>query len=88
MTDNKEGTSNRDPITNATRRGHKLLFSTYTDADDLLPWLNRCDQFFHIQNTEDTDKVFLANFYMDRDAAQWYALVERNYNTPSWLEFV
>jgi hypothetical protein len=32
--------------------------------------------------------VFLAAFYMTGDAAQWYALVERNHGTSEWAEFV
>jgi hypothetical protein len=32
--------------------------------------------------------VFLAAFYMTGDAAQWYALVERNHGTPDWAAFV
>jgi hypothetical protein len=32
--------------------------------------------------------VFLAAFYMTGDAAQWFALVERNHGTPDWAIFV
>jgi hypothetical protein len=46
-----------------------LLFPMYDGKEDLLPWLNRCGQFFRIQATEDTGKVFLASFYMTGDAA-------------------
>jgi hypothetical protein len=31
--------------------------------------------------------VFLTSFYMTRDAAQWYALLEKNQGTPTWAEF-
>jgi hypothetical protein len=64
------------------------LFPTYNGSEDPLSWLNRCEQFFHIQKTEEAGKVFLAAFYMTSDAAQWYALVERNHGTPEWAEFV
>jgi hypothetical protein len=69
------------------RHGHKLLFSTFDGTEDPLPWLNRCEQFFRIQSIEETGKVFVAVFYMTDDAAQWYALVERNGGTPTWEEF-
>jgi hypothetical protein len=49
--------------------------------------LNRCEQFFRIQGTEDANKVFLASFYMTGDAAQWFTLVEKNRGTPTWAEF-
>jgi hypothetical protein len=31
--------------------------------------------------------VFLASFYMIGDAAQWFALLEKNQGTPTWDEF-
>jgi hypothetical protein len=80
--------ASRDPIASAARHGHKLMFPTYDGSEDPLPWLNRCEQFFRIQKTEEAGKVFLAAFYMTGDAAQWYALVERNHGTPEWAEFV
>jgi hypothetical protein len=77
----------RDPIMSAAKHGHKLLFPTYDGTDDPLPLLNWCDQFFRIQQTQDTGKVFLASFYMTSDAAQWFTVVERNRGTPTWEEF-
>jgi hypothetical protein len=64
------GPSHQDLIAIAACHGHKLLFPTYDDKDDPLPWLNRCGQFFQIQATEDVGKVFLTSFYMTGDAAQ------------------
>jgi hypothetical protein len=78
----------RDPNASAACHGHKLMFPTYDGSKDALPWLNGCEQFFRIQKTEEAGKVFLAAFYMTGDAAQWYALVERNHGTPEWAEFV
>jgi hypothetical protein len=53
------------------------MFPTY-DGKDLLPCLNRCGQFFMIQDTEDAGKVFLVSFYMTGDATLWFALLEKN----------
>jgi hypothetical protein len=64
------------------------LFPTYDGTEDPLPWLNRCEQFFRIQKIKDVSRVFLAAFYMTDDAAQWFALIERNRGTPDWVEFV
>jgi hypothetical protein len=86
--DDRPPQSSRDPAISAARHGHKLLFPTYDGTEDPLPWLNRCEQFFRIQSTEEAGKVFLAAFYMKGDAAQWYALVERNHGTPDWAAFV
>jgi hypothetical protein len=76
--------TSRDPVVSAARHGHKLLLPTYDGTEDPLPLLNRCEQFFRIQKTEDVGRVFLAVFYMIGDAAQWFALVERNHGTPDW----
>jgi hypothetical protein len=84
--DGKDSQSSRNPIASAAWHGHKLLLPTYDGADDPLPWLNGCEQFFRIQ---DTDKVFMASFYMTYDATQWYAVVEHNRGSgPTWEEFI
>jgi hypothetical protein len=67
-TDTTDGLSFDDAIAPAASHGHKLLFPTYGDREDPLAWLNRCDQFFHIQSTAEADKVFLATFHMIGDA--------------------
>jgi hypothetical protein len=80
------GTS--DAVAHATRHNHKLLFPTFDGSEDPLSWLNRCDQFFRIQETPEAGKVFLTTFYMSSDASQWYTLLERNHGQPSWPDFV
>jgi hypothetical protein len=47
-----------DTSANAAKFGHKLLFPTYDDLEDSLPWLNRYDQFFHVQETPAMGKAF------------------------------
>jgi hypothetical protein len=86
--DSSDAQSSRDPVVSTAKHGHKLLFPTYDGTDNPLPWLNRCDQFFCVQQTQDTGKVFLASFYMTGDAAQWFTVVERNRGTLTWEEFV
>jgi hypothetical protein len=81
-------TNNTDTITLAAKHGHKLLFPTYDGTEDPLPWLNRCNQFFRIQETSEAGKVFLASFYVPDEASQWFTLLERNQGKPSWEEFV
>jgi hypothetical protein len=61
--------NNADTISHAAKHGHKLLFPTYDSTEDPLPWLNRCDQFFRIQETPYAGKVFLAMFYMPDEAS-------------------
>lgn len=41
---------------------HKLRFPEYDGKDDPLPWLHRCQQFFHAQQTADEEKVRLNSF--------------------------
>jgi hypothetical protein len=77
-----------DAAMQASKHGHKLLFPTFDGSEDPLPWLNRCDQFFRVQETPENGKVFLATFYMSGEASQWYTLLERNRDQPSWAEFV
>jgi hypothetical protein len=89
LSSEKTGASSTgDAITHAARHGHKLLFPTFDSTEDPLSWLNRCEQFFRIQETADAGKLFLATFYMTGDASQWYTLLERNHRQPvSWDKF-
>jgi hypothetical protein len=91
------GTSRRDApassigaVLNAA--SHKLRFPKYDGSGDPLPWLHRCDQFFHAAQTAEVEKVWLAAFYMEGIAQQWYYRFERNrldnnQGDPSWSQF-
>jgi hypothetical protein len=79
---------NHDGTAQAAKYGHMLLFPTFDGSDDPLSWLNRCDQFFRIQETSASGKVFLATFYMTGEAAQWYGIRKHNHGQPSWEEFI
>jgi hypothetical protein len=79
----KGSATDADTIVHASNHGRKLMFPTYDGLDDPLPWLNHCDQFFRVQETPVTGKVFLATFYMIGEASQWYTVLERNQWTPS-----
>jgi hypothetical protein len=81
------GQSSHDAVTTAARHDHKLLLPTYDGTEDPLSWLNQRVQFFRIQATKDAGKVFLASSYMTGDVAQWFALLEKNHGTPTWMEF-
>jgi hypothetical protein len=74
---------NINTIRHTAKHGYKLLFPTYGLSEDPLPWLNHCDQFFCIQEMTDAGEVFLASFYMSREASHWFSLLERNQEKPS-----
>jgi hypothetical protein len=77
-----------DAIAHAAKHGHKVLLPTYDGTEDPLIWLNKCDQFFCIQETPEAGKVFPAAFYMSGEASQSSTLLERNQGKPLWEEFV
>jgi hypothetical protein len=92
------GTSGRDApassiggaVLNAA--SHKLCFPKYDGSGDPLPWLHRCDQFFRAARTTEVEKVWLAAFYMEGIAQQWYYRLKRNrldnnQGDPSWSQF-
>lgn len=68
-------------------RFHKLDFPTFDVKDDLLPWINRCEQFFRGQWTMEEEKVRLASYHLTGSAQQWYCRLEREEGTPSWRRF-
>lgn len=56
---------------------YKLLFPIYDGKEDLLHWLNRCEQFFKGHQTME-EKVWLASYHMTGAAQHWYYRLERN----------
>jgi hypothetical protein len=60
---------------------YKLRFPKYDSSNDPLPWLHRCEQFFRATHTLETEKVWLASFYMQGGAQQWYYRLEWNQGT-------
>jgi hypothetical protein len=75
------------PAGGAPPATYKLRFPKFDGSTDPLAWLHRCEQFFQAQRTPEDEKVWLASFYMDGDAQQWYFRVERNQGVPSWARF-
>ena len=66
------------PLTNGVPGILKLSFPTFDGAEDPSGWLNRCDQFFHLQQTMDRDRVWLAFFHLTGVAQQWYYRVDQD----------
>lgn len=68
-------------------RYHKLNFLTYDGEDDPLPWLHRCEQFFHRQRTMEEEKVWLASYHLTGVARQWFYQLERDEGVLTWPRF-
>ena len=47
---------------------HKLSFPVYEGKEDPLGWLNKCEQFFHGQQTREADKVWMTSYHLTRIA--------------------
>jgi hypothetical protein len=60
----------------------------FNGIDDPLPWLNRCERFFHVCQTLDDKKVAFATFYLLDDAQLWFHRMELNGGRPTWTQFV
>jgi hypothetical protein len=66
---------------------HKLDFPKFEGKEDPPTWLNRCEQFFWGQRTDEVFKVWLAAYHMVGVAQKWYMQLERDEGMPSWLWF-
>jgi hypothetical protein len=60
------------PATAGVPRFHRLEFATFDGKEDLLQWLNRCEQFFEGQRTMEEEKVWLASYHMTKIDWTWY----------------
>ena len=53
-------------------------------------WLYKCNQYFEIEDIEESDKLKLASYYLDGIALYWHQNFMRNINNQrvSWGEYV
>lgn len=80
-------TTGYTPSHSSAPRYHKLEFPTFDGTEDPLSWINRCEQFFRGQRTEESDKVWLASYHLTNIAQQWYFQLERDEGQPTWDQF-
>jgi hypothetical protein len=48
---------------------HKLEFLKFDSSGNPLPWLNRCERYFHVHGTPEHQRVAFAAFYLLLDDA-------------------
>lgn len=65
----------------------KLQFPHYDGTEDRLPWLQKCNQLFRTNRSDEGEKVWIASFYLDGAAQQWYYRLEHNRGVPTWAQF-
>lgn len=61
---------------------HKLEFSKFNDTNNPLPWLNKCENYFHVRCTPEPQRVALATCYLLDDAQLWFHRLELNGGRP------
>ena len=72
---------------NTVPKYHKLSFPIYEGKEDLLGWLNKCEQFFYGQQMREADKVWMASYHLTSVAQQWFLVLENDIGRLSWPDF-
>jgi len=85
-TQGPSSSSSARKVPSATRF-HKLEFPTFDGTGDPLPFLNRCEHYFHGQRTLEEEQVWLAALHLQGSAQQWYMRLERDEGVSSWRRF-
>jgi hypothetical protein len=65
----------------------KLSFPRYDGSTDPLPWLNRCESYFHCTRTVAAEQVWLSSLHLDDVTVEWYYSLEKEYGLAPWLRF-
>jgi hypothetical protein len=71
-------TSSGSSADSAAPPTHKLRFPKFDGTSDPLVWLHKAEQFFRAHETPPSQLVWIASFYMDGAASQWYFRWEKN----------
>lgn len=66
----------------------ELKFPRYNGETNLLPWLNKHDNFFRGHRT--LEKAWMASLHLDGTTGEWYYYnqMEYDFGMVSWLRFV
>jgi hypothetical protein len=54
-----------------------ISFPRYDGTTDPLPWLNRCESYFHGTRTAAVEQVWLASLHLDDVVTEWYYSLEK-----------
>ncbi|KAH9766092.1 hypothetical protein KPL70_002068 [Citrus sinensis] len=65
----------------------KLDFPRYNGSEDTTSWVCRVEQFFHLHQTPEEERVALASFHLEGDAQQWFQLIKQERDMLTWQEF-
>jgi hypothetical protein len=76
------------PGSNVVPTAHKLEFPKFDGNGDPLPWLNRCEHYFHVHRTPDHQRVPFAAFYLLDDVQLWFHRMVLNGSQLTWEQFV
>jgi hypothetical protein len=64
-----------------------ISFPRYDGTTDPLPWLNRCESYFHGTCTVAVEQVWLPSLHLDDVVAEWYYSLEKEYGLLRWSRF-
>ncbi|XP_024035559.1 uncharacterized protein LOC112096363 [Citrus clementina] len=65
----------------------KLDFPRYNGSEDTTSWVCRVEQFFHLHQTPEEERVALASFHLEGDAQLWFQLIKQERDMLTWQEF-
>ncbi|XP_038687346.1 uncharacterized protein LOC119996729 [Tripterygium wilfordii] len=57
------------------------------DGTNPLDWVSKAEQFFHLFQTNETQKVEIASYHFDGPAWQWFQWATSAHPFPSWSDF-
>jgi hypothetical protein len=84
----RQGDNDAKPGGDILQTSHRLAFPKYDGNGDPLPWLNRCERYFHVRQTPENKSIAFTAFYLLDDAQLWFHLMELNGGSPTWNQFV
>lgn len=65
----------------------KLDFPRFNGSEDTTSWVCRVEQFFHLHQTPEEERVVLALFHLEVDAQLWFQLIKQEGDMMTWQEF-
>ena len=58
------------------------------DSEDTMGWIYQAEQFFRFNQIEDSKKILLASYHIEKETLQWFQWYEMSQGMRNWRKFV
>ncbi|GJN41096.1 hypothetical protein PR202_gn00423 [Eleusine coracana subsp. coracana] len=82
------GTPSSSSLASNSQQMPKPNFLCFDGESDPIPWLNKCESYFHGVGTLEAEKFWLAALHLDGVAVEWFLALDCDNLQLPWADFI